>query len=56
MAITSTSVSSLSGQGPFKRKFKLQLGGTTMPGTRGKRKSSMSRGKKSSTRGKKKRR
>lgn len=57
MAITtSASMSAFVGDRPNKRKFKLKIGGTIMPGTRGKKKSSMSRGKKSSTRGKKKRR
>jgi len=57
MAITSTSVSALSGQKPFKRKFKLTIGGTIMPGTRGKRMSSRKdKTKKSTTRGKKKKR
>jgi len=50
-AVTSSAVSSTVGERPKKRKFKLKLGGTIMPGTRGKRKSSMSR---KSSRGKKK--
>lgn len=47
-SITSTAIAGIVGQKPFKRKFKLTIGGTLMA-TRGKRMSkgkTMSRGKK----------
>ena len=48
MAVTSTAIAGVVGQKPFKRKFKLTTGGTTMA-TRGKKQSrgkTMSKGKK----------
>ena len=46
-------MSAFVGDRPSKRKFKLRTGGNIM-GTRGKRKGSMAKGRKTSTRGKKK--
>jgi|TARA_E500000178_G_C16881939_1_gene689428 hypothetical protein len=53
--VTSGSMSAFVGDRPSKRKFKLKIGANIMA-TRGKKKNSMAKGRKSSTRGKKKKR
>lgn len=52
--VTSGSMSAFVGDRPRKRKFKLRIGENIMPGTRGKKKNKMNKGKKGG-RGKKKR-